>query len=163
MARKVDYRLPHDRGFMLWRSNEGTRWLEESIERWTFAMLADDEVLGLITPEGERASFTVISRQEGVLAGAWAVDYMIETCATDVDTLWYYGDGDTIGSGETVAIISGGRKSILMLERSILNIIGQLSGIATSSEKWSAASPVPVACTRKTVWGLLDKWAVHLG
>ena len=156
-------RLPHDRGFMLWRAEEGTRWLEESIERWAFAMLSDDEVSGQLAADDEMANFTIISRQDGILAGAWTADYIIATRTTDVDTLWYRGDGDTICDGDVIAVLSGGRNNILMLERSILNLIGQLSGIATNSAKWSSASPIPVACTRKTTWGLLDKWAVHLG
>jgi nicotinate-nucleotide pyrophosphorylase (carboxylating) len=49
------------------------------------------------------------------------------------------------------------------MERSVLNILGQLSGIATESAKWAQIASGQVAATRKTVWGLLDKWAVHLG
>ena len=49
------------------------------------------------------------------------------------------------------------------MERSILNVIGYLSGIATEAKKWSTIAPNQIACTRKTVWGLLDKWAVHMG
>ncbi len=163
MTNKDGWRLPHDRGFMLWRAEEGTRWLEESIERWAFAMLSDDEVIGQLAADDDIASFTIISRQAGILAGAWAADYIIATRTTDIDSLWYLGDGDAIGQDDVVAVLSGGRNTILMLERSILNLIGQLSGIATNSAKWSSASPIPVACTRKTAWGLLDKWAVHLG
>ncbi len=44
-----------------------------------------------------------------------------------------------------------------------MNILGQLSGIATEAKKWSSIAPKQIACTRKTIWGLLDKWAVHLG
>ena len=50
-----------------------------------------------------------------------------------------------------------------MFERSILNILGHLSGIATETRKWASKAARQVACTRKTTWGLLDKWAVHLG
>jgi nicotinate-nucleotide pyrophosphorylase (carboxylating) len=42
-------------------------------------------------------------------------------------------------------------------------MLGQLSGIATNAKRWSAIAPKQIACTRKTVWGLLDKWAVHMG
>ena len=44
-----------------------------------------------------------------------------------------------------------------------MNILGQLSGIATETKKWSSIAVKQIACTRKTTWGLLDKWAVHLG
>ena len=49
------------------------------------------------------------------------------------------------------------------MERSILNLLGQLSGIATNAAHWATIAPRQVAATRKTVWGMLDKWAVHLG
>ena len=55
------------------------------------------------------------------------------------------------------------KEAVLALERTILNILGQLSGIATEAKKWSSKAPGQIACTRKTIWGLLDKWAVHLG
>ena len=148
---------------MLWRAEEGTRRLEQSIERWASAMLADDEVEGLIEVDDERCNFTLNSRQNGVLVGAWAVDYLISTRTTDVDTLWYRGDGDELSKGEVIAIFSGGKQAILMLERTILNLLGYLSGIANNTRSWVETSSIPVACTRKTMWGLLDKWAVHLG
>ena len=46
----------------------------------------------------------------------------------------------------------------------MLNILGNLSGIATNTREWvRRAAPVKVAATRKTDWGILDKWAVHVG
>ena len=51
---------------------------------------------------------------------------------------------------------------MLAVERLALGALGQLSGIATEA-KQSAIAPKQIACTRKTVWGLLDKWAVHMG
>ena len=52
---------------------------------------------------------------------------------------------------------------MLAIERPVLNVLGQLSGIATHMKQWSAIAPRQIACTRKTIWGLLDKWAVHMG
>ena len=51
----------------------------------------------------------------------------------------------------------------MQFERSILNILGHLSGIATETKRWASKAAKQVASTRKTTWGLLDKWAVHLG
>ncbi len=46
----------------------------------------------------------------------------------------------------------------------MLNILGNLSGIATNTEKWVKIVPqIKVAATRKTDWGLMDKWAVNVG
>ena len=53
---------------------------------------------------------------------------------------------------------------MLRSERVILNILGRLSGISTNSSRWAKrAGSMGVACTRKVDWGLLDKWAVHVG
>ena len=60
-------------------------------------------------------------------------------------------------------MVSGDRDSVLAIERSMLNVLGQLSGIATETKRWSAIAPRQIASTRKTIWGMLDKWAVHLG
>ena len=60
--------------------------------------------------------------------------------------------------------ISGPAVQVLRCERIMLNILGRMSGIATNTASWvSQAGNIGVACTRKTDWGLLDKWAVHVG
>jgi nicotinate-nucleotide pyrophosphorylase (carboxylating) len=73
------------------------------------------------------------------------------------------GDGKKVSNGDEIASLSGDKETLLAMERSILNLLGQLSGIATEAKRWSARAPGQIACTRKTVWGLMDKWAVHLG
>jgi nicotinate-nucleotide pyrophosphorylase (carboxylating) len=60
-------------------------------------------------------------------------------------------------------MFSGKSEDVLAVERLALNALGQLSGIATETKRWSAIAPKQIACTRKTIWGLLDKWAVHMG
>jgi nicotinate-nucleotide pyrophosphorylase (carboxylating) len=77
---------------------------------------------------------------------------------------WMAEDGADIEAGKIILAIEGGRKQVLAAERMILNLVGRLSGIATNTLSWSsAADPMRVASTRKVHWGLLDKWAVHLG
>ncbi|RZD39414.1 MAG: hypothetical protein CXT71_04415 [Methanobacteriota archaeon] len=75
-------------------------------------------------------------------------------------TVWRW---EKVSSGDEIARLKGDREAILVMERPILNILGQLSGIATEARKWSTKAPKQIACTRKTIWGLLDKWAVQLG
>lgn len=138
-------------------------WLDEAIERWVHTILADDDIRSPIPASDEECDFSIIAREDGIIAGAWAVDHIIARYSSDIDILWNAVDGEIVEDGECVAVLSGGRETILKLERSILNVLGQLSGIATNTASWCFESPVPLACTRKTVWGLLDKWAVHLG
>jgi len=105
----------------------------------------------------------IIARENGTLAGCSMVEHMIQIWAGNVQISWSHGEGRSVSKGDEIATVSGDKEAVLALERTILNVLGQLSGIATEAKKWSAKAPGQIACTRKTVWGLLDKWAVHLG
>ena len=79
-------------------------------------------------------------------------------------------DGDTVNPGEILLSLSGNAKKILLVERTALNIIGRMSGIATQTRTFSdivrAKNPsCRVAATRKTCpgFGVLDKKAVLIG
>ena len=157
-------RPPHDRGSELWGAAEGaSRLLLSSMDRWTSALLADDGIDMPFMGGSEKVDAKIIAKSSGILAGCAAVDHMIQIWAGSLQISWSHGEGRSIGAGDEVATISGDKEAILALERTILNILGQLSGIATEAKKWSSKAPGQIACTRKTIWGLLDKWAVHLG
>ncbi|RJV01270.1 MAG: hypothetical protein DWC06_02870 [Candidatus Poseidoniales archaeon] len=155
---------PHDRGSVLWDASSGpTRMLISSFDRWTSALLADDGVDMPFMGGQENVEAKIIAKSSGILAGCAAVDHMLQIWAGGLRISWSHGEGRSIVIGDEVATISGDKEAILAMERSILNILGQLSGIATESKKWASKAPGQIACTRKTIWGLLDKWAVHLG
>ena len=156
--------LPHDRGHLLWTSEDGaSRMLTSSMDRWTTAIVGDDGIDGPVMGFGEKVTAHVTSRADGTIAGAAAVDYMLQIWAPSLSTSWKAGDGRRVSEGDIIVEISGDSESILRMERSILNLLGQLSGIATNAAHWATIAPRQVAATRKTVWGMLDKWAVHLG
>lgn len=155
---------PHDRGKELWDASEGpSRMLISSIDRWTSALLADDGIDMPFMGGSENVEATIIAKDSGILAGCAAVDHMLQIWAGGLRISWSHGEGRSISSGDEIATIRGDKDAILGMERTILNILGQLSGIATEAKKWSSIAPKQIACTRKTIWGLLDKWAVHLG
>ena len=133
------------------------------MDRWTSALLADDGVDMPFMGGSEKVDAKIIAKSSGILAGCAAVDHMIQIWAASLQISWSHGEGRSIGAGDEVATISGDKEAILALERTILNILGQLSGIGTEAKKWSSKAPGQIAYTRKTIWGLLDKWAVHLG
>ena len=137
--------------------------LISSIDRWTSALLADDGIDMPFMGGSENVEATIIAKDSGILAGCAAVDHMLQIWAGGLQISWSHGEGRSISSGDEVATIRGDKDAILGLERTILNLLGQLSGIATEAKKWSSIAPKQIACTRKTIWGLLDKWAVHLG
>ena len=133
------------------------------MDRWTSALLADDGIDMPFMGGSDNVEAKIIAKSSGILAGCAAVDHMIQIWAGSLQISWSHGEGRSVSSGDEVAIISGDKDAILSLERTILNILGQLSGIATEAKRWSSKAPGQIACTRKTIWGLLDKWAVHIG
>ena len=157
-------RPPHDRGYELWSAEEGpSRMLLSSIDRWVSALLADDGVSMPFMGGSQSIEATILARGDGIIVGTAAVDHMLQIWAPSLKVSWMASDGKKVSKDDEIAILSGDRDTLLAMERSILNILGQLSGIATEAKRWSARAPGQIACTRKTVWGLLDKWAVHLG
>lgn len=121
----------------------------------------------LIDPEAQ-GRWAIAARRGGVVAGldaamlaAWLID-------TDLEFAVAAGDGARVKPGETIAQISGSARSMLMAERTMLNFIGHLSGIATLTRQYVDAVEgmgVIIACTRKTTPGMraLEKRAVRLG
>ena len=156
--------LPHDRGHELWTMEDGpSRKLLASIDRWVSAMVGDDGIDMPLSSNGPAIEATVFARQDGLVVGCAVVDYLLQIWAPSVRVSWFAGDGKRVSSGDEIAVFSGPRNDVLAVERIALNALGQLSGIATETKRWSAIAPKQIACTRKTVWGLLDKWAVHMG
>ena len=157
-------RPPHDRGYELWTAEEGpSRLLLASIDRWVSALLADDGINMPFMGGSQKINAALYARADGIIVGTAAVDHMLQIWAPSLKISWMASDGKKVSQDDEIALLSGDRETLLAMERSILNLLGQLSGIATEAKRWSARAPGQIACTRKTVWGLLDKWAVHLG
>ena len=156
--------IPHDRGHLLWTAEDGvSRMLLSSMDRWVTAILADDDIDNPMFGSSETIDATIIAKGDGIVAGTAMVDHLIQIWAPSIQVNWRASDGKKVSNGEEIANLTGCRETILLIERSILNILGHLSGIATETKKWASKAAKQIACTRKTTWGLLDKWAVHLG
>ena len=134
----------------------------ESIDRWMAAMVSD-EGSGGGAPDGKMES-VVISKNRGLICGTFVVDRLLEEHYPSCLAEWEVSDGSLVEAGDEVLRLSGNGIDMLRSERVILNILGRLSGISTNSSRWAKrAGSMGVACTRKVDWGLLDKWAVHVG
>ena len=156
--------LPHDRGHLLWTAEDGvSRMLLSSMDRWVSAILADDDIDSPMFGSSESIDATILAKGDGIIAGTAMVDHLIQIWAPSVQINWRASDGKKVSNGEEIANLTGCRETVLLIERSVLNILGHLSGIATETKKWASKAAKQIACTRKTTWGLLDKWAVHLG
>ena len=156
--------LPHDRSSLLWEENRPTERLRASIRRWVTALMHDEGITGALPRGDETVNAKVISRGSGRLAGITAANQLLLDWLPGADWTWSVADGRDIHEGDTLLEIEADRTQLLSAERILLNIIGRLSGITTNTRKWaSRAHPMRLAATRKVHWGLLDKWAVHLG
>ncbi|MEM3672985.1 MAG: carboxylating nicotinate-nucleotide diphosphorylase [Candidatus Bathyarchaeia archaeon] len=143
--------------------------LEEKLLR----ILAEDVGQGDITteltiPEGRVAEAEVIAKEDGVVAGIEEAKILLESLGLKVEALT--SDGESVKAKEILLKIRGDAKTILAAERTLLNLLSRMSGIATTTrnlvKKIQKAGPkTKVACTRKTAPGLLyfDKKAVLVG
>jgi nicotinate-nucleotide pyrophosphorylase (carboxylating) len=120
----------------------------------------------LIAPE-TRASGVIASRADGVLAGPACATETWAQLDTDVDVRWTATDGCSLTSGMVVATVTGPLRSILTGERTALNFLCHLSGIATLTRRFvvAAGEQIRIWDTRKTTPGLraLEKAAVRAG
>lgn len=117
-----------------------------------------------IVPAELRAVARVVSRAHGVLAGSAAAE---EVCRqTGISARWLAEDGARLAPGTVVAELSGPARAVLRAERTLLNLLCRLSGVATLTAAYvEACAPVAVLDTRKTTPGLraLEKAAVAAG
>ena len=116
----------------------------------------------------QRAKARLFYREAGVAAGLEEVTMVFEVLGCDV--VAHASDGERVSPGDILLEVEGPARAILSGERTALNIVGRMAGIATAVAEAqriaSEASPsVRVAATRKTLPGLreLDKKAVSLG
>jgi len=116
----------------------------------------------------ETATGIVMSRQEGVIAGIELARLIAEKIDDELHFTNFTKDGDLVADGQNILKIEGSAASILTAERTMLNFMQRMSGIATSTRFYTKAlseTSTRILDTRKTVPGnrLLDKWAVQLG
>ncbi|HET7743702.1 MAG TPA: carboxylating nicotinate-nucleotide diphosphorylase [Gaiellaceae bacterium] len=146
----------------------------DTLERAVLAALAEDVGAGDVTTEGtveEDAVGTaeLVLREPGVVAGLRAAEIVFRALDEDVVFEGLAEDGDVVDSAPaTVAVVSGSLRGILTGERTALNFLARLSGIATLTNRYVdavAGTGVEILDTRKTTPGLraLEKHAVACG
>jgi nicotinate-nucleotide pyrophosphorylase (carboxylating) len=143
--------------------------LEEKLKQ----ILAEDIGQGDVTtaavvPSGLTAEAAVIAKEAGIAAGIEETVILAENLGLEVKTT--VNDGEEIKKGQIIVKISGDAQTILSAERTMLNLLSRMSGIATTTRKITeklrkANATAKVAATRKTAPGLLyfDKKAVLIG
>ncbi len=130
----------------------------------------EGDLTAALVPEAATAHYALRARQDGVLAGRACADEAFRRVGPDLTLTWLAADGDEVKPGDTVFEVTGPLRPILTAERTALNFLGHLSGIATLTARFVAAAheanpSVQVLDTRKTLPGLrlLEKAAVRAG
>ena len=134
-------------------------------------MLAEDEGFGDITSnavveEGKVVTGSIVSKDEGILAGIDIIRELFEEYGVKVN--FWLKDGTKISSGDILMSFSGDARTILLLERTALNLSMRMSGVATAANHYVDLVKdydVRVAGTRKTspALGKFDKYALKVG
>src|SRR5206468_5749171 len=121
-----------------------------------------------LVPEAAPAGAKIVARKPGVIAGVPAVGVILDEMEIEAEFHPHVADGDAVAAGTIVGRIAGGARDLLTSERTILNILGRLSGIATLTRPYVeaiATTKARIYDTRKTTpgWRRLEKYAVHCG
>ena len=121
----------------------------------------------LIDPSLQATAYVVV-KAGGIIAGLPVAALVFQRLDACIQTRVLIPDGSPVHLGDQVAIVSGPASGILKGERTALNFLQRMSGIASQTAKYVAAVkglPVQIVDTRKTAPGLrmLDKYAVRLG
>ena len=124
-------------------------------------------------PADQRTEAAVVAREAGVVAGVEVIALTLAEVARrlgadPVSVRLVAHDGDRVERGDVVAELSGSTRATLVAERTLLNVMSRLSGIATHTRRWADVldgSGAMVLDTRKTTPGLraLEKFAVRAG
>ena len=125
-----------------------------------------DRTTDAIVPPAQTAAARIVARAPGRIAGMDIAACAFHCLDSELKFEVQIRDGQDAGSGDTLAVVQGAARPILSAERTALNFLAHLSGIATSTRDIVArAHPARVVCTRKTAPGLriLEKYAVQAG
>lgn len=141
----------------------------EAIE---LAMLEDlyggDITTEAIIPKTHRSRATIRAKSAGVVAGVRVMEKIFAMSKNKMSVVVHKPDGERVVPGDVIAEITGSTETLLLCERTVLNFMQRMSGIATKTAEWVALiahTPAKLLDTRKTAPGLryFDKEAVRIG
>ena len=119
-------------------------------------------------PATMQAQLQIKARQAGVICGMDLARLSFALVDAQIEFIAQVVDGETVAAGTVLAIVSGNARHLLTAERTALNFMTHLSGIATATRQIVdsvAEYPAQITCTRKTIPGLrtVQKYAVRCG
>jgi nicotinate-nucleotide pyrophosphorylase (carboxylating) len=121
-----------------------------------------------LAPPGAQGRAKVVARQAGVIVGLRAIELAVDEMQLDAAWTPALNDGDPVSPGDCVGELAGATRDILTAERTLLNLLGRLSGVASLTRQYvdlTAGTAARVYDTRKTTpgWRRLEKYAVRCG
>ncbi|HET6573355.1 MAG TPA: carboxylating nicotinate-nucleotide diphosphorylase [Fimbriiglobus sp.] len=127
-----------------------------------------DRTSDALIPAGQPGRAVFVARSPGIVAGLPFAGLVIAAVDSSLTLDVHIRDGSPVGKGDRIATVTGPLRSILVAERTALNFMQRLSGIATLTRKYVeavAGLKAKVLDTRKTTpgWRLLEKYAVRMG
>jgi nicotinate-nucleotide pyrophosphorylase (carboxylating) len=145
----------------------------DEVEALVRAALAEDlrggdDVTSAATMTDEPVTADVIARADGVVAGLPVAELAFALTVPDVEVRRCVDDGDVVSRGDRLLSVVGPGRGLLTAERTALNLLCHLSGVATLTSRWVAAvadSKAQIRDTRKTspLLRSLEKYAVRCG
>lgn len=176
MDRKSLREFTHKAGQLLTIDNLNYK---QWVFRYTFLELEKD--LGtngditseIVCNENKRITATITAKEDGILAGREETEYFLiksdpnfkPGIRGEFEVKFNFQDGEKFHKGDVIMTINGLGQDVMAVERTVLNLLMHMSGIAALTAKLveQVGDKVLICPTRKTTWGLLDKKAVILG
>ncbi|TWI69178.1 nicotinate-nucleotide pyrophosphorylase [carboxylating] [Pseudoduganella lurida] len=145
-----------------------TRAFEANLLSALLEDVGTGDLTGKLVPEGGRSAARVIVRENAVLCGAPWFEGIMHAVSSAIGIEWHYAEGDLMTADSAVCTLVGPSRAILTAERSALNFLQLLSGVATATRRYVdviAGTQAAILDTRKTLPGLrlAQKYAVRVG
>lgn len=129
---------------------------------------SEDITTNAVMPEYKKGEVQLICKQDGIIAGLGVFKRVFELLDADTVTELYFKDGDKVKNGDLVGVVKGDIRVLLSGERTALNFLQRMSGIATYTKEVSSlleGSKTKLLDTRKTTpnMRIFEKYSVKVG
>jgi len=127
-----------------------------------------DITVNTLIPPNQKAQANIITKQKGIIAGLPLISMVYKYLNKSIKVTLKVKDGARVKEGQVIATVTGLARPILTGERTMVNFLGRLSGVATLTNQYVQRVKkygVTILDTRKTIpgWRELDKYAVRMG
>lgn len=155
--------FPLDRSAQLKISNPEFQKIVRQFFREKIQTDGSDRSAQLLNLENKNAVAEIFARENGIFSGRAELEFILHEEKFAVE--FFKTDGEKFSAGEKLLKIKSSAQKILQWERTILNFLARISGIATATKNARKLLPtgVKLAATRKTLWDFFDKKAVAIG